>query len=382
MRACLAHSEDPSTSSAAPELILQIREALGNEAAVAGLLFASISHDHQNLVDAINAAFPGIALIGCTTDGEVSSRLSFCEDSTTLVVFSGADVRYATGVGYELSVDCDAACKAAVQTAREALGADGVLCITTAESLTTSAVQLVEALKNELGALFPIVGGVAGDSWTFDGTRQFHRDEVLQDSVPLLLFDGPVEFSVAHASGWEPLPITSMVTRAEANVVFSIDGKPALDFYRDLLGPNSSTQLTPETPLAVFAEDGYYLRAPFSFDEEVGSVTFVGDVPDGSTIAMTKTMRATIVDASADSMSSALTEFPGEHPVIALFFSCAARKQLLGTKTGSEYEALAKELPATLPVCGFYTYGEIAPARQGAETRFHNQTCVSVIIGT
>src|SRR5206468_1141837 len=129
----------------------------------------------------------------------------------------------------------------------------------------------------------PIFGGTAGDQWRFKGTRQFHGTEVLQDSVPFLLFDEGVVFSFGVDTGWRPIGREGRVTEVDGHVVRGIDGRPATEFYREFLGNADITQLT-EYPLAVTADDdrgsnSYYLRAPGRTDEAAGCIHFLGDVP-------------------------------------------------------------------------------------------------------
>jgi hypothetical protein len=62
-------------------------------------------------------------------------------------------------------------------------------------------------------------------------------------------------------------------------------------------------------------------------------------------------------------------------------FSCMVRKAVLGSQTATETEITRDELAANLPLCGFYSYGEIAPLESGS-TQLHNETIVAVLLGT
>jgi hypothetical protein len=86
--AVVGHSEDLDTLAAANEILAQCRSKLKGTVPRAGLLFAAIDFDHQVLLDEINRHYPGIQLIGCSTDGEISSDLGFREDSVTLILFA------------------------------------------------------------------------------------------------------------------------------------------------------------------------------------------------------------------------------------------------------------------------------------------------------
>ncbi|RPH56211.1 MAG: hypothetical protein EHM89_15850, partial [Acidobacteria bacterium] len=68
-------------------------------------------------------------------------------------------------------------------------------------------------------------------------------------------------------------------------------------------------------------------------------------------------------------------------PAAALFFSCAARKILLGTRTGEELTLIRDKLGDTVPVCGFYGYGEISPNMgDPTGTKYHNESFVSLLL--
>ena len=80
-------------------------------------------------------------------------------------------------------------------------------------------------------------------------------------------------------------------------------------------------------------------------------------------------------------MKEALTHYPGHTPSAALLFSCAARRQILGSRTAEEYKLIKLNMRDELPACGFYANGEISPLQQRGQTYFHNETFVTVLIG-
>jgi hypothetical protein len=68
-------------------------------------------------------------------------------------------------------------------------------------------------------------------------------------------------------------------------------------------------------------------------------------------------------------------------PDAALFFSCAARKNLLGTRTGEELEQIRGILGRAVPICGFYGYGEISPHMgDPTGTKYHNESFVTLLL--
>jgi hypothetical protein len=395
MRACVVHSQDVDSVDAVAELIAGAKVELGASLPRVAMLFAGIDHDFAIVLEQINAQWPGIALIGCTTDGEMSSHILFAEDSLALVLLSGDDFHAVSGVARSVSTDVAGSIRGSANDAVQRLAGRGgnggapSLCITMPDGLTVSGSAALNALRAALGDAVPIFGGTAGDQWRFKGTKQFHGTEVLQDSVPFLLFDEGVVFSFGVETGWRPIGREGRVTEVDGHVVRAIDGRPATEFYREFLGNADITHLT-EYPLAVTADDdrganSYYLRAPGRTDEATGCIHFLGDVPDGARVHITTTNRDQILDATRTSFQHALDEFPkasggGGKPALALCISCAGRKQILGSRTQEEAR-IVSELLAGVPAAGFYGYGEIARLAKDGISQYHNETFTTLLLG-
>src|SRR3981189_2967122 len=103
MRACVVHSKDVDSVDAVAELIAGAQVALGASLPRVAMLFAGIDHDFAVVLEQINAQWPGMELIGCTTDGEMSSHILFAEDSLALVLLSGDDCHAVSGVARSVS---------------------------------------------------------------------------------------------------------------------------------------------------------------------------------------------------------------------------------------------------------------------------------------
>ena len=379
-KAVVGHSNDPDSLSAIEEVLQQCTNSLAGDIPKAGIIFAAIDFEHSLILQQIHQAFPGIELIGGTTDGEISSVLEFQQDSITLMLFCSDEVEIHAGVGRKVSGDPVTVTKQAVEQAKAKSTAAPKLCLTHPESLTTSGVSILNGLKLALGQHVPIFGGLAADQSRYQNTYQFFQTEVLSDSVPILLFSDTILFSHGVTSGWHPIGQISKVTKVDKNIVYEIDGKPALDFYHHYLGllPPSI-----EYPLAVFDQNGdnFYIRAPIAYNQESGSITFFGDIPDQAVIKIAEAGYEDILAASKTSFMNALDNYPGAEPSAILFFSCVARRQILGTRAKEEYQNIKLCLTDYLPACGFYSYGEIAPIEGISQMQFHNETFVTLILG-
>lgn len=121
-----------------------------------------------------------------------------------------------------------------------------------------------------------------------------------------------------------------------------------------------------------------------AYDPDTGSISFFGEFTEGDKVQITVADRNEILSGTRTSIQLAKERFPeGVKPEAAMFFSCSARKLLLGTRTSEEYDIIKEELGEDIPVFGFYGYGEIGPsftAEQHCE--FHNETFITVLIGS
>jgi len=384
-RMAVGHSDDIDADLAARTIVDQCLERLEGVEPKAGLLFSAWETDHQTVLRYVHERLPGIELIGSTSSGEMSSEMGYQEDSITLALFASDDVDITGGVATDLWDDIPAAVRAAVEQARAKTEKEPRLCITT-PSAGGDMRALLDALRQALGPDVPVIGGGAAprsnrhptrESWQFFGAR------AMRDTVPLLLLSGPLTYSVGTDAGWRPIGPKGRVTDVSGGVVHQIDGKPALSFYERYLGQGFQPAFA--TPLAVFDEgsDRFYLRAPVHHDPDTGAITVSGDIQEGAEVQLTTAATEEIFDGTRSALTQAIDQFPdGGKPQAALIFSCAIRKYLLGTRTGNEYDITQQMLGAGVPVCGFYSFGEIAPLDEGGEARYHNETMVALLLGS
>lgn len=381
-RMVVGHSADVDAGDALDEALGQCARALGDDLPKGGLLFSTHEADPAGLISAVLNVYPHVELIGSTSAAEMSSVLGFQEGSVMLALFASDSVDITAGLGTGLHADPAGAARHAVQEALGKTDQEPRLCITT-PAITADPLALFESLRGELSDGVAVLGG--GSSATLadpGGARQFCNDRIVDDGVPVLIFSGALSYSFGVDTGWRPVGKRAKVTLASGNVVQEIDGRPALEFYERYLG--AGTEPAPANPLAVFEEgsDDFYLRVAASHDAATGSILVRGGLPQDATVQLTVAMTEEIFDGAKAAMQKALKAYPtGSDPEAALLVSCVIRKLVLGTRTGTEIEIARRELGEAMPICGFYSFGEIAPIESGP-TRLHHEAMVAVLLGT
>ncbi|MEM1242827.1 MAG: FIST N-terminal domain-containing protein [Cyanobacteria bacterium P01_H01_bin.26] len=382
LKVIVGHSNDPDSAFAIAEVLAQCHQQLATLRPKAALLFAAPDFDHRLILQTIHQHFPDLLLIGGTSDGELSSTLGVQQDSIILTLFCSDEIVFSAAVGRHISQNLQGVIHKTVDAAKQTLKAEARLCITTPESLTISAVNLLDTLTSCLGDSIPVIGGTTTDQWKFGQTHQFFGTEVLSDAMPVLLLGGNFKFGYGVASGWTPVGKVGTVTKVDGNVLYEVNGEPALDFYKGYLGnirPSAAYRL------AVFApeSDHWYIRTSNgSYSETDGRIAFFADIPAGSTVQVVRANRDDIIVAADTSLQSALNSYPGTCPDFALLLSCAGRLQVLGTRADEVYNIVEQRLGQKPTCCGFYTYGEIAPLFPGQRSHFHNETFITLLLGS
>jgi hypothetical protein len=351
------------------------------------LVFGAISHDPQGLMKGVQAAAPGVPIIGCSTHGEIGPGGP--RDGTVVVTALG-------GEGFAITT---AAARDVDGRQRDA-GAEAAGCVAMAEDRPYRVlVLLTDGLARDqetvlrgaygvVGATIPLFGGAAGDGWRMSGTYQLYDGEVLTNGVvaACIASDAPIGIGVSH--GWRPAGEPMIVTESGDGRVYQLDDEPALDKYLERLGAPEAVyrdrwalqQFVLSRPLGVHSRSGIEVRnMSTEVDLDGRSIGGGGNLTQGGLAWAMEGDEPSVLDASAAACRSALDQLGDHPPVGMLTLSCAACRAVLGDDGIEREGARIAEEAGDLPYAGFYTYGEIARTR--GINGFHNQTMVVLALG-
>jgi hypothetical protein len=180
----------------------------------------------------------------------------------------------------------------------------------------------------------------------------------------------------SYGGGWDRFGPQRIVTKSNGPVLFELDDEPALELYKRYLGEKvkelpGSALLFPL--LVTYIEGGYttVVRTILTIDENLNSMTFAGNVPEGAKVQLMKGNFERLIDASGD---AARVLVDGKvQTALTLVFSCVGRRLVLGERTVEELEFIEDVLPEDI-ISGFYTYGEICPSGDDKRVALHNET--------
>lgn len=328
-------------------------------------------------------AFPRSLLLGCSTAGEIAAD-QLEDDSLSVAVarFEHTQLRLAQAT-VEAGTDAfDAGAELAARLADRGLRAVFVL----SDGLAVNGSRLAEGLGRHLGPQVVVTGALAGDGSAFAHTWVLDRGEPKAGRICALGLYGE-RLRIGHGcdGGWHDFGPERRITRASGNVLYELDGKPALDLYKTYLGERAAG--LPGTallfPLAVRpqAGDEALVRTILGVDEASRAMTFAGDVPEGGIARLMRASAEQLIDSAARAAREAAQALADCDATLAISVSCVGRRLLLGGRAEEEVETVAECLPAGAVHVGMYSYGEIAPPARGSRSQLHNQTMTVTVVG-
>jgi len=328
------------------------------------------------LVHELRDHFKGAPLIGCSTSGEIVGE-EVVDDSliATAVSFDHTQWRTASATIAEAKSSYAVGQELARQLNDPSLRHVFVL----SDGLNVNGSDLARGLASGVSEGVSITGGLSGDGANFAETWVIDPEAAgPQRVVAVGLYGDHLRVGYASMGGWKPFGPLRTITRAEGNVLYELDGRSALDLYKEYLGDHAE-QLPGSAllfPIVVTGPQGGegVVRTVLSVDEQAKSMTFAGDIPQGGTAQFMKTNVDDLVDGATDAAEGSLTGLGGKRPELALLVSCVGRKLVMKQRIEEEVEAVRDVFGADTKITGFYSYGELCPFSQGEECRLHNQT--------
>lgn len=319
-------------------------------------------------------AYGRAAMVGCSTAGEIAGG-RVLDNSLVAVVCRFESTRVRVAGAHVAGASRSRAAGVELAHALAAPDMRGVLVLS--DGLAVNGSQLSAGLNSVLGPDVVITGGLAGDGSRFARTWVLHGGEIVSGWVTGVGFYGDaIHIGYGSKGGWDIFGVDRTVTRSEDNVLYELDGRPALDLYKQYLGERASG--LPFTallfPLTISAPDDtspWMVRTVLSVNEEDRSLTFAGDIPTGWRARLMRANLDRLVDGAADAAKHA--GHAGESGLLSVAISCVGRRLILGERTEEEVEAVLQALPPASTLVGFYSYGELSPLANGW-CDLHNQT--------
>lgn len=346
----------------------------GADAAQLALVFGGTAQLDVDRYNDLRADYPGALVVGCSTAGEIADT-SVSDDTlvVTALTFAHSQVRLASARAESPGDDR----RIGAALAAQLLGPGLVHVFVLSDGLHVNGTELAAGLQDGLPSGVAVTGGLSGD-----GAR-FSRTLVVADAPPAERVVAAVGFygdrlKVGYGSlgGWDPFGPDRLITKSAGNVLYELDGEPALALYKRYLGEHAAGLPASGLlfPLALRGADETetgLVRTILAVDEADGSMTFAGDVPQGTHARLMKANFDRLIEGAAGAARASLLDGGAR---LAVLISCVGRKLVLGQRIEEEIEGVRRVLGNGVALTGFYSYGEISPYAPTARCELHNQT--------
>lgn len=318
--------------------------------------------------------FPSAKIVGCSSSGNVlNSQLSQYPLVATAISFESSWVEISS-INFNEGDDIEKLSENLINNLPKEnlkhifLMSDGLLI--NGSALTRGI--------NKINKFTTVTGGMAGDGARFLETYVIANNIPTKRTIVAVGFYGEkLCIQSGCFAGWSEFGTQRTITKSSGNILYEIDGQPALDLYKKYLGeyaselPNSGLRF----PLNIKENDdsSEIIRTLLSINEEEKSITFAGDVPTGFKARLMKPDIDELIEGAGK--AAEVINKVNDKTAFGLIVSCVGRKIVMNQLIDDELEIIQDILGDNVHLIGFYSYGEIAPFQDNLLTcELHNQT--------
>jgi two-component sensor histidine kinase len=344
-------------------------------------------------------------LMGSSTAGEIAD--GFLRNSVVVTLLCSPHINVKLGMGKGVSKDYQKAVDYALENAHIAeyfnarfpehqmlnvsasgtLGVSPVLLMLFTPGATKKTFSMTHDihtyLRKSSSNRIPIFGGSSGDYFRYGPNYQMINGQVSNDAVALAFLETEVLFGLGMSHGFSPTTKRALVTQASGHMVHQFDNRPAADVYAELLdipvGQIKDNLPAPPSPLNEhpFGSMDVYGNSLLLVPERIladGSIQFPHLVGNDRVMTLMQADRSEIAKAGVSAYEKAVRYGGLSKPSISIMLSCALRL----TDQGEQEEVTRMLNKMSLPLCGFYTFGEVGIFDDGLPV--YNNQSVSTLV--
>lgn len=323
------------------------------------------------------------ALLSCSSAGEITGTRVLDDGVVATAVW--LEQSRARGVSVALASAAQSA-DAGRQLAAGLAADDLAHVLVFSEGLRVNGSALVRGLASALPAHVRVSGGLAADGDRFGTTLVGWNEAPTEGRVAAIgLYGDRLEVACGSVGGWDAFGPDRVVTRAEQNVLYELDGEPALALYKKYLGEHAqglpASALLFPLSLTPRPRAPSVVRTVLGLREAERAMVFAGELPVGARVRLMKANVDRLVEGASQAASACRTVQPERGArSLALLVSCVGRRLVMRQRVEEELDAVRENLGTAVSIAGLYSYGEIAPSAPDLPYELHNQTMTVTLL--
>src|SRR5215216_3261200 len=378
-----------NTNIAGREAAEQALEKAGLDKPDFVFVFGSIGYDQRSLVQAVRETTGEAPLTGCsaegTIDGEEADESNF---SVVVTAISSEELQWHNGLAKGLEAEPRAVGKRVAKELLPHLSTDTIGLFVFPDGLKDFVVPTENLVDNFFAGLegnlpterfLPLWGGGANTNFSNMAlpSYQYCDDEVITDGVSYTLLSGKAQAGWAISHACIPIGGERIVTRSEGNIIYEIDGKPAMEVFEEYIPEDAladdldwyryaiSLALCFKAP-SYMKDEEYVVRVMPAVSMADGSITVQTEVPEGTSVWLSSRDKEKVFNGFDRMAKQIKNQLGGEKPKLVFQFECATRGKMMFRELEKLQilERFRQSLDADAPWMGFYTVGEISPVEE------------------
>ncbi len=345
------------------------------------IFFLFISHtfpEKEKFIQELSIKYNNSILIGCSTSGEIfGNEVLDSTISLTAVKFEKTRIK-TTEVDFESYGKKRDSFNKGSEISEKLADTDLQHIFILSDSLFGNGTKLIDGLNSRISKSVTITGGLAGNNNGLNVPFVIHNGTIKTKKIIALgLYGKDLKVSIGSRGGWDNFGIEKKVTKSIDNVLYEVDGQPALDMYKSFLGdkvkdlPSSALAF----PLSMRNKVNTIpvVRSVVDINEKDRSLIFVGKIPEGSYLRGMKSNIDRLING-AEQAAIVCKNDTNEEPQLAFLISSFGRRLVMKQLVEEEVEAVNEVLGNNICTTGFYSHGEVSPFDKNSPCVVHNQT--------
>jgi hypothetical protein len=404
-RAGVGMSRHHNPNVAGREAAKQALEKAGIERPDFVFMFASTGYDQRSMLRAVREATGGAPLTGCsaegTLDGDDADESGF---SVVVTAISSTELKWHNGLAAGLEADPRGVGKRVAKELLPHLSTDTIGLFVFPDGVKDFVVPTDNLIDNFFAGLegnlpserfLPLWGGGAANnfnSWRGQPTTyQYCDDEVIIDGVSYTLLSGKAQAGWAISHACIPIGGERKVTRSKGNIIYEIDGKPAIEVLEEYIPEGDLTDDRDWFRYAIslslcfrapsyMKDEEYVVRGMPAVSIADGLITVQTEVPEGTSVWLSSRDKEKVSNGFDRMAAQIKNQLGAEKPKLVFQFECGTRGKLM-FREQEKLQLLRRfrqSLDSDAPWVGFYTVGEIGPVEEHNERHLYTSVVLAL----
>lgn len=372
IRAGVGQSTEASTEKAVEQAFAAALAHAEIRQADMALIVLTAEHmrDQERLRNAVSHAANHAVVVGSSAAGILTGEGEVEGSHGIAVLALASDQLQANAFLFEPLRGHDAEAGARIaKLAGPALGGN-LLTVLMPDSYNGQAQEMLQAMEREIG-YSPVIGAGSSESGVAGATFQLCNDKVATNAVAGLHLSGSFESFIDITQGCQPITEPMVITRADGNIIYEIDNRPAFEIFTSVLkGPllEDLRRALMYVFVGVPADrrrnsvggGEYLVRNIIGLDSEKKIIGVADEVTEGQAMIFTLRDGQRARDDLGQMLKRQAQRLDGKKPVFGVYFNCCARGASLYGIPGID-SAYIRQVLGDFPLIGMFGGYELAP---------------------